>query len=351
MSVDSAGSISDNKTSGISRSDSVGGIDHDVASGIDADINAVSASAVKAEASAVVGADLVDDSVEVGGNMTVRAGDNLTHIARDQGVSLSSLIEANPQIKDPNLIHPGEKINLPAGAGKSEAGRGVPNPGAVDGLARGAQGPEVRDLQGQLEGLGYATGPIDGQFGPITQSAVRRFQTSNDLPATGTIDDATAAMLKSGDAQGPRALDPGEVPIQGQYPPGSPEQIALFSQAAQQAGLPESWASSPGLINILRRESNGKVGVPNYTYGARARDPSQWASVHNELKAGNITARSSATGLGQLLLSNVDRYYPSGRAGIGNPVEEAAGMMRYIQDRYGNPENAWAQYGVHHEGY
>lgn len=353
MAVDSASNVSDNKTRDVGRADSIGGAaNDDVASGIDADINAVSASDVKAQASEVVGPNLVDDSVQrVGGNLTVQPGDNLTHIARDQGVSLSSLIEANPQIKDPNLIHPGETLNLPAGAGRSEAGAGVPNPGSVDGLTRGAVGPEVRDLQQKLTDLGYATGPVDGQFGPITQSAVRRFQSSNDLPTSGTIDEATSAMLQSGNAQGPRPLDPGEVPQLGTYPPGSPEQIALFQQAAQQAGLPESWASSPGLINILRRESNGRVGVPNYTYGARATDPSQWASVHNELKAGNITARSSATGLGQLLLSNVDRYYPSGRAGIGNPVEEAAGMMKYIQDRYGNPDNAWAQYGVHHEGY
>ena len=51
------------------------------------------------------------------------------------------------------------------------------------------------------------------------------------------------------------------------------------------------------------------------------------------------------------MLSNVDRYYPDGRAGIGDPVNEAAGMLAYIRDRYGNPDNAWSQYGVHHEGY
>ena len=140
-----------------------------------------------------------------------------------------------------------------------------------------------------------------------------------------------------------------------QYTPGSPQQVALFTEAGRRIGMSESeaarWANSPGLQNILRRESNGQVGRPNYTYGERSRDPSQWASVQRELQSGRITARSSATGLGQLLLSNVERYYPSGRQGIGNPVEEAAGMMRYIQDRYRTPENAWAQYGRRHEGY
>lgn len=144
---------------------------------------------------------------------------------------------------------------------------------------------------------------------------------------------------------------PSSVPNQKQYKPGSPEQVALFKEAAKKAGLPESWATSPGLQNILRRESDGIVGRPNYTYGSRAKDSSQWDSIHKELQTGQKTAKSSATGLGQLLLSNVDKYYPSGRQGIGNPVEEAAGMMNYIKARYGNPENAWAQYGKRHEGY
>jgi len=148
-----------------------------------------------------------------------------------------------------------------------------------------------------------------------------------------------------------RTIGDTNVPRAGTYPPGSPQQVALFREAARVAGVPESWAESPGLQNILRRESNGQVGRPNYTYGSRARDPSQWASIHDELKNGNITARSSATGLGQLLLSNVDRYYPNGRAGIGDPVQEAAGMMRYIKDRYGDPDNAWRLYGTRHEGY
>lgn len=135
------------------------------------------------------------------------------------------------------------------------------------------------------------------------------------------------------------------------YAPGSPEQISLFTQAARLVGLPTVWAASSGLINILKRESDGWVGRPNFTYGDRARDKSQWGSVLEELRLGIYTARSSATGLGQLLLTNVDKYYPSGRRGLGVPVEEAAGMLRYIKDRYGTPENAWAKYGTEFAGY
>ena len=51
------------------------------------------------------------------------------------------------------------------------------------------------------------------------------------------------------------------------YPPDSPEAIALFTEAAKQNGQPEEWGAAPGLHNILRRESAGWVGSPNFTYG------------------------------------------------------------------------------------
>lgn len=44
---------------------------------------------------------------------TVQPGDSLWRIARKYGVTLNELIAANPQIKDPNLIYPGQVINIP----------------------------------------------------------------------------------------------------------------------------------------------------------------------------------------------------------------------------------------------
>jgi hypothetical protein len=135
------------------------------------------------------------------------------------------------------------------------------------------------------------------------------------------------------------------------YPPFSLKARNLFKQAAKLAGVPESWAEDPGLHNILARESDGWVGRPNYTYGARATNQALWGSVIDELRRGQKTTTSSATGLGQLLLSNVDRYYPAGRSGLGDPLQEAAGMLAYIKAAYGTPGNAWRQYGKQHEGY
>lgn len=43
----------------------------------------------------------------------VRKGDTLWGIAKKCGVSLTALISANPQIRNPNLIYPGDEVKLP----------------------------------------------------------------------------------------------------------------------------------------------------------------------------------------------------------------------------------------------
>jgi spore coat assembly protein SafA len=44
---------------------------------------------------------------------TVQPGDSLWKIAVRYQVGISELIQANPQFKNPNLIYPGEKVNIP----------------------------------------------------------------------------------------------------------------------------------------------------------------------------------------------------------------------------------------------
>jgi uncharacterized protein (TIGR02594 family) len=56
---------------------------------------------------------------------TVRTGDTLSRIAQRYGVSLQQLLQSNPQIEDPDLIYPGQKINVPS----SHPPAPVPPPG------------------------------------------------------------------------------------------------------------------------------------------------------------------------------------------------------------------------------
>ena len=43
----------------------------------------------------------------------VKAGDTLTAIAEEKGVPVQAVIDANPQIKNPDMIRPGEKVTVP----------------------------------------------------------------------------------------------------------------------------------------------------------------------------------------------------------------------------------------------
>ncbi len=53
----------------------------------------------------------------------------------------------------------------------------------------------VRQAQEALERAGYEIGTPDGQLGPRTIAAIKRFQTDRYLPVTGQLDETTLAAL------------------------------------------------------------------------------------------------------------------------------------------------------------
>ncbi|MHB8872853.1 MAG: peptidoglycan-binding protein [Myxococcaceae bacterium] len=57
----------------------------------------------------------------------------------------------------------------------------------------------MRKLQQALSSHGFNPGPIDGDFGPRTEAAVKRFQASRGLVADGVLSPKTSAALASGD--------------------------------------------------------------------------------------------------------------------------------------------------------
>ena len=62
----------------------------------------------------------------------------------------------------------------------------------------------IGQAQERLKAAGFDPGPIDGVLGPQTRAALRRYQASQGLPATGALDEATR-----------RALLPSERPPEG----------------------------------------------------------------------------------------------------------------------------------------
>jgi hypothetical protein len=53
----------------------------------------------------------------------------------------------------------------------------------------------IRSVQQALNDRGYNAGPVDGQWGPATQDALRRFQQVSGLPQTGELGQQTLAAL------------------------------------------------------------------------------------------------------------------------------------------------------------
>lgn len=76
----------------------------------------------------------------------------------------------------------------------------TPSSAAQQAAAQPAPRADVRETQQQLKSLGLYDGPIDGVWGPETQSAVERYQTQRGLSATGRVDESTRNSLREASA-------------------------------------------------------------------------------------------------------------------------------------------------------
>jgi|TARA_Y100000310_G_scaffold324189_1_gene385754 hypothetical protein len=191
-----------------------------------------------------------------------------------------------------------------------------------------------------LEEKSLVTGAISELLSPHGVEAVAQWQRSYGLTADGWMGPATRskARLARMGVHFDRFKD-------AEYEPDSVDANELFLAVFEFLDLRASADDMLGLHRVMDRESDGWVGRPNYTYqevhGDRIHKPSRrddWPIIWGELRSGNRTARSSAIGLGQLLLGNCNRYMPSRAFGISCPFNEAVGFVRYVLGRYWNPE-------------
>lgn len=79
---------------------------------------------------------------------------------------------------------------------RHSTGSGDPPSPSPSHLRRGASGSDVRAIQDLLAQHGHPL-PIDGVFGPRTESAVRRFQALHELDVDGIVGPKTAEALRS----------------------------------------------------------------------------------------------------------------------------------------------------------
>ncbi|MFN4025332.1 MAG: peptidoglycan-binding protein [Hyphomonas sp.] len=82
------------------------------------------------------------------------------------------------------------------GSPETVAPDAAPSAPSLKPLAVGSRGDRVKQLQTDLETLGFATGGVDGIFGQGTRRAVVTFQQERGLPVTGIADTATLDAVK-----------------------------------------------------------------------------------------------------------------------------------------------------------
>jgi peptidoglycan hydrolase-like protein with peptidoglycan-binding domain len=98
------------------------------------------------------------------------------------------------------------------------------------GYQQAAGSGRVRVLQRRLAGSGFAPGPIDGRYGPLTEQAVRRFQAAHGLQVDGIAGPRTLAARST----------PTEVlfPTSGYDSPGGSAPVRALQRRLARAGDP-----------------------------------------------------------------------------------------------------------------
>src|SRR4051795_4726302 len=70
-------------------------------------------------------------------------------------------------------------------------------------LRKGSTDPAVRDLQEALKTLGHNPGLIDGDFGPMTEAAVKAFQQAKGITVDGIVGKVTWINIDEADQSEP----------------------------------------------------------------------------------------------------------------------------------------------------
>jgi len=237
----------------------------------------------------------------------VRSGDTLTGIAAKFNVSLSELEGANPQIGNPNTIHPNELVNIPAPAAPTHHPAPVP-PMVVTYVV---QSGDTMSSVAAAHNIGLAA-----------LEAANPNVTNPNLIQPGEI-----LNIPGGTCPTAPASQNGSVPISmvtyGRYDGGG--QVSSWaSKACEIMGNPTAyWVR--GYEVLCARESSGNANAIN-TYDSNAYGPIQ--SDGHPLNC----SRGAAQCIPETFASN---HVAGTSTDIYDPVANIAASMRYVMNRYG----------------
>lgn len=117
-------------------------------------------------------------------------------------------------------------------------------------MVQGASGPQVAQLQQMLQSLGYYHSNIGGNFGPLTEAAVRAFQRDRRLTVDGWAGPQTMAALRNGAAPEAPGTSPSPAPGAGDASLESAlnyglSQVGLPYRAVSGFRMGEPWQGGP----------------------------------------------------------------------------------------------------------
>ena len=121
-------------------------------------------------------------------------------------------------------------------------------------LMMGSRGPEVSDLQNTLKQHGLYNGPIDGVYGPQTQSAVQNFQNISGIKTDGIYGPQTTSTLDAW-SKNPIKFAIADPVIQQRM-----QQNPLFAQTMNQlAASGGNQADTIAAAHLISKNSGGAV--------------------------------------------------------------------------------------------
>lgn len=209
---------------------------------------------------------------------------------------------------------------------------------------------QLKRAEAQLKKLGFNPGAVDGRVTPAFTAALAEFQTAWGLPATGTLDDATASKLDHTAARDPAVLSVGqkskrigELEAQlarlgysvgkrdGVYSRETAEAVKAFR--ADQSELKDGFGSlSRGAVKVLGREFNALAHEPERrrvkaTAAQTQLDRTTLAAARTGLKPGDHS-REVANVQKHLKAAGFDPKHVSGAFD-----ERTAGALKAFQRR------------------
>ena len=100
-----------------------------------------------------------------GDSYKIKQGDTLSEIARDKGTTLGKLRDANPQIKDLNVIKPGDVIKIPGKVKNRKSVYQDLSPVEMRKISRKKTGGPLRPIPAGNKGLPKLPKPVRNKMG------------------------------------------------------------------------------------------------------------------------------------------------------------------------------------------